>query len=203
MNALKIGVTGGIGVGKTTVCQLIEAMGYPVFYSDAIAKQLLSHEPELKKNIQALFGKLAYNAEGLNRKYIAKKAFENEDLLNQLNALVHPKVRNAFENFYHLHRAAKWVFNEAALLYETGTYKNFDAIILVTAPLELRIQRVIQRDHCSREEVLNRAKKQFSEKQQLNYPAFHLINNEDELLTPKLVALLDQIEKKIINPNPQ
>ncbi|MDB2657310.1 dephospho-CoA kinase, partial [Crocinitomicaceae bacterium] len=143
---LKIGITGGIGSGKSMVGKILESMGYPVFYSDDQAKLLADRNPEIRHDLIDLFGPEVYNEAGLNRPFLAEKIFGDETLRQQVNQIIHPRVREAFDQFADNH-ASPFVFNEAAILIETGAHKNFDALVLVTAPEEIRIQRVQARDN--------------------------------------------------------
>ena len=141
-----IGVTGGIGSGKSTVCKIFEVLGHKVYYADDRAKWLMNNEQQLKKKISNLFGNDAYNETGLNRSFISSQIFKNQELLQQLNGLVHPAVAEDLKNWVDNNRKEEMLFDEAALLFEIGSYKKMDATILVTAPEDLRISRVIKRD---------------------------------------------------------
>ncbi|MCB0661361.1 MAG: dephospho-CoA kinase, partial [Saprospiraceae bacterium] len=147
---LKVGITGGIGSGKTTVCKIFEKFGIPVYYADFRAKQLMITQPEIVDTVKKIFGEEAYSSDGeLNRPHIAQIAFNNPEKLQQLNAIVHPAVHKDSED-WHLAQDAPYTLNEAALMVESGGYKRMDKLIVVTAPLEIRIQRVMDRDHVTR-----------------------------------------------------
>ena len=140
-----IGVTGGIGSGKSTVCKIFETLGHPIYYADDRAKWLMSHDDTLMHQIKELFGDEAYQNGVLNRKLIAEKAFKTPSMLAQLNALVHPAVGKDLKEWVSSTQE-KLLFYEAALVFETGSNKKMDAVILVTAPEALRIPRVLKRD---------------------------------------------------------
>ena len=186
---LKVGITGGIGSGKSMVCRILESMGYPVFYSDDAARELSDSDPVIRKQLTKIFGKEVYTDSGLNRPFLAAQIFADETLRQQVNNIIHPRVREAYTEFVQNQDSAL-VFNEAAILIETGAYKNFDAIVLVTAPTEVRIERVRNRDKASREAVKQRIEKQWSDDQKVPY-ASHVIVNDGEQ------PLLSQIEKMI------
>ena len=144
---LKIGITGNIGGGKTTVSRIFEILGIPVFYADSAAKKVMAEDPVLVDALKTSFGNEAYFADGsLNRKHIASVVFNNEAELFKLNSLVHPAVFRAFDTWVGQTNDVPYVIKEAALLFESSSYKMCDYSIMVTAPLELRIQRVMQRD---------------------------------------------------------
>ena len=186
---LKIGITGGIGSGKTTVSKIFELLGVPVFYADDEAKRLMEQEQALIAQIKTEFGDEAYLTNHvLNRKYIAQLVFNDRDKLNKLNALVHPAVYRAFE-FWVAQQKSPYVLKEAALLFESGSYTQNDHNILVSSPLALRIARVIKRDQATKEQVLARIQAQFTEEQKQNLADFRIQNNEQELLIPQVLSL--------------
>lgn len=141
-----IGVTGGIGSGKSTVCKIFEVLGHKVYYADNRAKWLMNNEHTLIDQVKALFGEKAYHQEALNRKYISEQVFKNPDLLKKLNTLVHPAVAQDLKNWVEDNQEDKVLFDEAALLFEIGSYKKMDSTILVTASEKVRIDRVLKRD---------------------------------------------------------
>lgn len=186
----KIGVTGGIGSGKTLVCSIIEHLGFPVFYSDKVAKTILDEDEELKFEMISIFGMDVYLNNQLNRPYLAQKIFSDKQNVGKVNALVHPRVRKSFDQWA-AKQKSNLVFNEAAILFETGAYKNFDATILVTAPEELRIRRVQKRDETSESEIISRIKNQWTEEQKIPL-ATYVIQNDDQH------AILEQVERIIV-----
>lgn len=194
---LKVGITGGIGSGKTIVCKILETMGYPVFYSDRVAKELMYSDSQLKSELIELIGAEAYIDGELNRPFIAQMVFSRPDLLAKINSLVHPRVREAFSQFTLANADSKFVFNEAAILFETGAYKSFDAIILVTASEDLRIQRVMDRDQITAEQVKERMKNQWTDQEKEKLTEFIVSNNTNDLIAPQLEKILaDMVQKK-------
>ena len=163
---LKIGITGGIGSGKTTVCRVFETLGIPVFYADTVAKEIMTSDKILVKGITEAFGKDSYIEGTLNRPHIAAQVFSSQERLDRLNALVHPAVFRAFELWLDtVPVQAPYILKEAALLFESGSYKMCDRSILVIAPIALRLARVIERDQSTEEQVRARMDKQFSDEQ--------------------------------------
>jgi len=189
MNTLKVGITGGIGAGKSVISSIFKCLGYPVFNSDAAAKQLMQSDPELIKGITEIFGENAYTNGLLNRSFISEQVFKDNNKINQLNQLVHPKVRSAFNSFAQ-RVDSDFVFNEAAILFETEAYKNFDKIILVTADKPVRIERVKQRDNASEQEILSRMAKQISDEEKRKFSPFEIVNNT-QLLTPQVLDFIE------------
>ncbi|MGZ3764404.1 MAG: dephospho-CoA kinase [Mucilaginibacter sp.] len=190
---LKIGITGNIGGGKTTVSKVFEMLGIPVFYADAAAKKVMVEDPVLINALKETFGEEAYFNDGeLNRKYIASIVFNDEAQLTKLNSLVHPAVFRAFDNWTTQIGDAPYVMKEAALLFESSSYKMCDYSVMVTAPLELRIQRVVQRDSLTREEVESRDAKQFSEEKKTQLANYVILNDDTELVIPQVLKLHQQ-----------
>jgi dephospho-CoA kinase len=178
---LQIGLSGGIGSGKSTVAKVLEKMAYPVFYSDQVAKNLYDEHPELKRHLVNLLGPEVYRDGHLNKIFLAQLLFSNAELKAQVTALVHPLVRSAFESWAQ-QQTTDLVFNEAAILFETGAYRQFDATILVVAPLEIRIERVQKRDSLSREEVLRRIANQWPDSKKMNLSTYIITNDGQPLL---------------------
>ena len=178
---LRIGLSGGIGSGKSTVAGILAKMGYPVFYSDQEAKRLYDENPVLQKQLVDLFGPAIYRDGQLNKAFFAQQLFSNAELKAQVTALVHPLVRKAFE-VWAQQQASDLVFNEAAILFETGAYKDFDATVLVTAPIETRIERVQKRDLISREAVLQRIANQWPDSKKMNLSTYIITNDGQPLL---------------------
>ena len=158
----KIGVTGGIGSGKSTVCQLLSQWGAAVYDSDAKAKELMASDPELKASIIESFGAECYGEQGLNRAYLAMQVFGDEAKLQLLNSIVHPAVKADFHRWSELQRAPYVIF-ESAILFEAGFENEVDTTLAVMAPLEERIRRAMERDGASREAILSRISHQMSD----------------------------------------
>ena len=194
---LKVGITGGIGSGKTTVCKIFETLGIPVYYADDRAKWLMMHDQGLKKQIIEIFGPAAYLENGqLNRTYIGQIAFTTPDKLKALNAAVHPAVAKDSVIWNKAQKEVPYTLKEAALLFEAGSYKLLDKIITVTAPVEMRIERVMQRDQVDRAAVLARMDKQWPEKEKVERADF-VINNDDQKGLIKQVLAIHQALSKI------
>lgn len=170
-----VGLTGGIGSGKTTVAKLFNKLGVPIYVSDIEAKRLMITDAKLIHEIKTLLGDEAYDGNELNRAYVSEKIFKNKDLLNQLNALVHPIVANDFMSWYAVQNTP-YVIKESAILFESGSYENCDLIITVTAPLEERINRVVLRDKVTKKQVLHRVMNQSSDEEKIDRSNF-IINN--------------------------
>lgn len=188
---LKVGITGGIGAGKTFVCRVLEKMGYPVFYSDKEAKELMNSHPGIVEEIIALVGEQAYADGELNRPFLAEKVFENKDLLSRINAIVHPRVREAFANFVEQNAGLKGiVFNEAAILFETGAYKTFDATVLITAPESVRLNRVVERDTIPEGQVRSRMNNQWKDEEKAKLADFVIHNDGTTMLLPQIENML-------------
>lgn len=172
-----IGITGGIGSGKSSVSEILRTHGFFVYDSDSRAKYLMNHNEDLIQEIKKLLGKNVYNELGLDRKLVAQLVFSDEDLLQQLNQLVHPKVFEDFEFFKLHHRNENFIFKESALLFETESYKNCNKVLLVTADENIRINRVMQRDLVSKQEVINRMNRQWKEEIKVKLADFVIENN--------------------------
>ncbi len=187
---LKVGITGGIGSGKTTVCRIFEMLGIPVFYADEVAKKVMTSDMILVGGIRDTFGEASYSAAGeLNRKHLADLVFNDTRQLEKLNALVHPAVFRAFDQWAASVENAPYLLKEAALLFESGSYKMCDLNVLVTAPEELRIRRVTRRDGVAPEAVRQRMNKQFTDEQKMPMSDFVIVNDERSLLIPQVLQL--------------
>ncbi|MEB0263656.1 MULTISPECIES: dephospho-CoA kinase [unclassified Mucilaginibacter] len=186
----KVGITGNIGSGKTTVCKIFEVLGIPVFYADDAAKDVMVTDAELIAGIKQTFGNEAYFEDGmLNRKHIAGIVFNDKEQLAKLNALVHPAVFRAFDKWVLNQKEAPYVLKEAAILFESGSYKKCDRAIMVTAPLELRIKRVTQRNGITADEVKARNDRQFTEEKKLALANDVIKNDDTQLVIPQVLKL--------------
>ncbi len=180
---LQIGITGGIGSGKTTVCKIFEAFGIPVYYADDRAKSLMVNDIALVEGVKKLFGSEAYQTDGtLNRSFIANIVFNDKSKLAELNALVHPAVHRDGQAWYEAQQDVPYVLNDAALMVESGGYKRMDKLITVTAPKEIRIYRVVSRDDTTRKEVLSRMSKQLPEADKVKLADFVVKNDGSQSL---------------------
>lgn len=193
---LKIGLTGGIGSGKTTVAKVFEVLGIPVYYADEAAKELMHTNELLKQQLIFHFGKETFFEDGqLNRKHLSSIVFNNKEKLELLNSLVHPAtIADAKEWFSK--QQSPYVIKEAALLFESGTAEGLDYIIGVTAPTALRIKRVMDRDGVSPEDVKRRMTNQVDDIIKMKLCDFVLHNNEQELLLPQVLALHNELIKR-------
>jgi dephospho-CoA kinase len=193
---LKIGITGGIGSGKTTVCKVFELLDIPVFYADDVAKTLMVKDVILIQQIKATFGDEAYFADqSLNRKFISDTVFNQPNLLKKLNSFVHPAVFRAFDTWC-LQQKAPYVLKEAALLFESGSYQQNDYNILVSCPLALRIQRVMLRDKLTQEKVMERIAVQLPEETKQSLANYLIQNNEQEFIITQVLQLHSQLLQK-------
>ena len=184
-----IGLTGGIGSGKTTVANHFIAAGIPVYIADDEARKIMQ-SPEILKKIEKIFGSVIFIKEVLNRQKLAEIVFSNSDKLKQLNAIIHPAVKKHFGNWILNYKNSPFVIYETAILFEGGSYKDCDKIITVTAPLETRIERVIQRDKTSRENVLKRIKMQWTDDQRLGKSDFVIENINPEITKSEVGKIL-------------
>ncbi|GAA3958947.1 dephospho-CoA kinase [Mucilaginibacter dorajii] len=190
---LKIGLTGNIGSGKTTVAKVFELLGIPVFYADDEAKKVMVTDAILIDAIKQAFGQKSYFADGsLNRKHIAAIVFNNPTELEKLNALVHPAVFRAFDKLEANAKGAPYIIREAAILFESGSYKTCDRTLIVTAPLEKRMARVVERDGISQTEVQKREARQMPEEEKKKLADDIIINDDIQLVIPQVVALHSQ-----------
>ncbi|MBP6025586.1 dephospho-CoA kinase [Ferruginibacter sp.] len=185
---LKIGITGGIGSGKSTMAKLFEVLGIPVYYADDAAKQLMNENEALKQQVQKEFGNEAYANGKLNRKYIADIVFANPEKLELLNSLVHPVTLQDAEEWMNK-QTAPYTIKEAALIFESGAQEQLDYVIGVYAPTPLRIQRTMQRDNISREEVMARMNKQIDETIKMRLCDFVITNDEQQMVIPQVTEL--------------
>lgn len=174
-----IGLTGGIGSGKTTIANHFVKANIPVYIADDEARKI-TQSPEIIEEIKQKFGGEIFDDAILNREKLSKIVFSNPEKLKQLNAIIHPAVKKHFQDWVLKHKNAPYVIYEAAILFESGSYKNCDLIITVTAPLESRIQRVIQRDKTTREQVLKRINAQWNDEQRIAKSDFVVENVNPE-----------------------
>lgn len=187
-----VGLTGGIGSGKTIVSKLFEMFGAKVFYSDECAKSLY-FKREIKEQIVRLLGKEAYlNDDTINKKHISNTIFSNTELLAKLNNIIHPAVAEEFRQFVNNHKGAL-VIKESALLFETGLFKQLNKTILVTAPFDLRVARIMERDHLSKDQVLLKMKSQMSDEEKIKLADFIINNNEKDFLITQSLAIFNQL----------
>ena len=191
---IKVGITGGIGSGKSTVCRVFELLGVPVYYSDAEAKTILDADPEVNAAVLKLFGAGVKNEAGMiDRKKIAAIVFTEKDKLEKLNSIVHPAVGKHFDDWCKKNADAPFILKEAAILYESGAYKQVDKVIVVTAPEALKIERLQKRDGLSTAEIRKRINSQMSDAEKTGRADFVIANDEQSLLIPQVVSLYGQL----------
>jgi len=190
---LAIGITGGIGSGKSTVCEVFKLLGVPVFEADTAAGKLINSDSEIRNNLIQLFGNEIYNSEKkINREKLANIIFNSDVELEKVNKVVHPAVRKEFMNWLKLQKT-DYVIHEAAILIESGFYKMMDFTILVSAPDEMRIERVMRRNNLTRECVISRMAKQWPDSEKRKFATLELVNDNKNLLIPQII----EIDKKL------
>lgn len=185
---LRIGITGGIGSGKSTVAHVFEVLGIPVYYADREAKKMMNEDEELKYQIVQEFGNAAYENGVLNRKHLASVVFANQEKLSVLNSIVHPAtIRHGKE--WMKKQTTPYAIKEAALIFESGTQEHLDYVIGVSAPLHLRIHRAMQRDSVTREEIQRRMQNQIKEEIKMRLCDFVIKNDEEQLVIVQVMAI--------------
>ena len=189
----RIGITGGIGSGKSFIATIIERMGYPVYYSDIRSKELTNTHPIIRQGLIDLVGENVYFGGELDKKVLSTAIFSNDEIRLKVNQLIHPIVRQDFEDWTKA-QTSDLIFNEAAILFETGAYRNFDATILVYAPEELRLKRVLKRDIITKEEVLARMNNQLKDDEKRKMTSLQILNDGESPLLTQIECLLEQIK---------
>jgi len=189
---LKIGITGGIGSGKSTVCAIFQILGIPVFNADIEARKLYD-DPQVKKAIMLAFGDNMYPQGVFDKKAMADLVFQSADKLKQLNELSHPLVQIQFDIWLQQQQQAAYVIKEAALLIEAGSYQQLDELILVTCPMNKRIERVMKRDRVTENEVIAKINNQLSEEDKHVFCQYEIINDDRQLLIPQVLQLHHQL----------
>lgn len=195
---LKVGITGGIGSGKTIVSTLFDALGIPVYYADNEAKRLMNNNKEIIEAIKDLLGPNSYVDGTLNRKYIADKVFTNPDIRIALNKIVHPFTIADAERWM-MEQTTPYVLKEAALIFESGADKHLDFVIGVNCPEDVRIERIMKRDHLDKNAAIARIKGQMNEKEKMKKCHFIINNNEETFLTTQVLELHHILLEKAIN----
>lgn len=187
---LKIGITGGIGSGKTTVCRIFELLGTPVYYADEVSRELFASDPGIKSAILNLFGEGVLDKDNaLSRKKIAERVFGDEEQLKKLNSIIHPAVAEHFDLWLMQHSTFPYIIKEAAIMFESGAYLQMDKIITVTAPVDQRIARVMKRDRTSAEAIQRRMNAQLPEEERIKRSQFIIVNDEQQLVIPQVIEL--------------
>ncbi len=191
-----VGLTGGIGSGKSTVAKMFKNFGVPVYNSDKRAKKLMKSSKKLRASIKALLGDDAYDGKKLNKAFIADKIFQDKSLLNELNGIVHPAVRKDFTTWAKKQEAA-YVIQEAAIIFENGLHEFYDKIILVTAPEKVRLKRVLERDGASKSDILARMGNQWHDTRKIKL-SDHVIEN---LVLEDTILKVKEVHKLLLNHN--
>lgn len=186
---LKVGLTGGIGSGKSTVSQVFINLGVPVFNSDLVARNIVNTNAKAIKKIKSAFGKQLYDSGELDRKALAAIVFTNPDALEQLNSIVHPLVGEEFNKWCDKNSSAPYILKEAAILFESGAHQNLDRIITVYTKKEERIRRIIARDNVSAEDVEHRMNNQWTDETRNKLADFIIINDDKDKLLPQVMEL--------------
>ena len=191
---LKIGITGGIGSGKTIISKVFEQLGIAHYAADNRAKNIVDKNTSVQKEIQKFFGSTVFDQQGnLNRGKVREIIFNDKSKLEELNSIIHPAVEKDFQQWLLLHKEKKYILKEAAILFESGSFKNLDYIIAVVAPVDLRIERVIKRDALSREAVELIMKSQISDEEKIKRSNFVIVNDEKELVIPQVLKIHQEL----------
>ena len=191
---IKIGVTGGIGTGKTTVCTIFKKIGIPIFNADDQSKILLKKNENVISKIIKVFGDNILDKKKIDTKKLGHIVFTNKQKLIELNNILHPRVIEKFDNWL-LEQDSKYIIKESALLFESNTYKNLDKIILIQSPLKLRIKRVCSRDNRTKNEVSKIIKNQLKQSEYIKLVDYIISNNEKTLITPQVMAIHKQLSE--------
>jgi dephospho-CoA kinase len=194
-----VGITGGIGSGKSYVSSIFEHLDVPVYYADERAKNIMSENKQVVYAIMKVLGNSAYLEDGtLNKKIIARKIFSNSNLKEEIEKIVHTAVKMDFQKWVKQNKDEELLVKESALLIESGSYLEMDFVIVVTAPVDLRIKRVIERDKRTKEEVLKIINSQLSDKERIEYSDFVVNNSGEVLILPQIVEILKKITTHVI-----
>ena len=197
---IKVGITGGIGSGKSTVAKIFAVLGVPVYYADDASRRIMNSDPEVIDLITRHFTKEAYKNGRLERSFLAEQVFKSKANLELLNSLVHPATIRDADNWLSVQQAP-YVIKEAALLFETGSYAALDYVIGVSAPYGLRLQRTINRDQSNREQVIARMNRQIDENIKMKLCDFIVYNDEEQLLIPQVIKLHEFFTRESIQRN--
>lgn len=193
-----VGLTGGIGSGKTTVATMFNELGIPTYIADIEAKKLTNASEEIELALLKILGEKAYNENGLNRKYVADKIFNDSELLKKVNGIIHPKVAEHFKNWVQ-DQNGSYCIKEAAILFENGNYKNCDYTILVTAPKQTRIQRVLKRDDTTEKEIMSRMDNQWPDDKKKALASFVIQNKDLEDTKSQVLKIHEYLVKTVRN----
>lgn len=191
-----VGLTGGIGSGKTTIANFFKELGVPIYIADTEAKALMNRSKVIKRKLIALFGDNAYQNGKLNRDFLSRQIFNNKDLLQKMNAIVHPKVASHFKRWVKK-QEAPYVISEAAILFENGSYKKYDYIITVTAPEEVRLKRVMSRDNSSKEKVKSVMNNQWKDEEKIKLSDYVIQNINLEEAKAQVLQIHENLLQKL------
>lgn len=191
---MKVGLTGNIGSGKSTVAKVFSALNIPVYHADEEAKKFLD-TPEVLARLQATFGSSVINDDRVERKALAEIVFNDDQKLKELNNIIHPLVKDDYKRWCENHKHFSYTLQEAAILVESGFYRLMDKVVVVSAPQETRILRIMERDQATRREVMSRMKKQFSESQLRAHADFVIDNSGSDLVIPQVLVIHDALMK--------
>jgi dephospho-CoA kinase len=185
---LKIGLTGGIGSGKSTIAKIFAVLGIPIYAADEAGKRLMNENEAVKLQVKKMFGEDAYSNEILDRKYLANIVFNNEQKLEQLNAIVHPATLKDADDWMSTQNT-HYAIKEAAIMFESGAHEYLDYVIGVYCPNALRIQRAMQRDGVTRDEIVKRMSRQIDETIKMRLCDFVIVNDDEQMIIPQVLAL--------------
>jgi dephospho-CoA kinase len=191
-SGLKLGVTGGIGSGKTSVCKVFSILRIPVFSADPVARDIMDSDSFIIKEINTIAGRDMYTSGELDRKELAKLIFNNTSLLKEVNALVHPVVFDYFRK-WEMEQEAPYVIMEAAILFESGASKLVDRVVSVVAPVEERVERVIKRNRLSRKQVMERIRNQMDDAERIKLSDYVIYNSENDMIIPSVLKIHDDM----------
>lgn len=191
---VRLGLTGGIGSGKSTVAKIFEEFNIPVYFADDRAKWLMNQTP-IRKKISNKFGEDAYTNGVLNRAYLAEVVFKNREALNELNAIVHPAVAKDYKSWCE-HQVSDIIVKEAAILIESGAIETVDEVVVVTAPVKIRMERVMSRDGVTEQQVVDRLNNQMTDSQRLEHADYVVDNGGEQMLIPQVKEIISQVRQK-------
>lgn len=192
----KVGITGGIGSGKSYVCEVFRNLDIPVFNADNIAREITESDPQIRILYKNLFGNDIYKNGGLNRSKVAEKVFNDAQLLKKVNKAIHPLVLEKFDSWVKEKEGYPYVIKEAAIIFESGSEKELNFVITISAPEELRIERVMKRDRVERSTVEARIMKQWTEEDRIKQSDFVIVNDEKRLLLPQVLEIHEKLIKQ-------
>jgi len=186
---LKVGITGGIGSGKSIVCEVFKHFGIPVYYADIEANNLIISDKNIKKQLIEHFGKKIYSRNQLNKSRFSSIIFNDKKALQKVNSIIHPVVRQNFKDWIKKNKDKKYIIKEAALLFESGTYQDLDEIITISAPEHIKIKRIMKRDKTDKESVQKRIRNQISDTEKIRKSDHVIYNNGSQLILPQILSL--------------